>query len=69
MHWVVEARAAITRELDRMQLNTEDIPHVAIEHLLQLAERNEEIQETAAPTEASLTTTYSRPIRHSQYAE
>ena len=37
---------------------------------MQLADRNEEIQETVAPTrEDSLTTTYSRPIRHSQYAE
>ena len=45
---IVEVRAAITREFDSLQLKTEDIPHLAIDHLLQLAKRNEEIQETAA---------------------
>ena len=38
--------------------------------MLRLAERNEETQETAAPTgENSLTTTCSRPFQHSQYAQ
>ena len=36
-HRIVEARAAITRDFDNLQLNTLHIPH-------------EEIQETAAPT-------------------
>ena len=63
----MEARAAITRDLDSLQLNIENILHVAIDQLLQLAEQNEELQEAVAPTgEASRTTTYSRPILHSQ---
>ena len=70
MHRMVEARATITREISNLQLNTENIPLVNIDRLLQLTERNEEIQKTAAPTgKDSLTSTYSRPIRHSQYAE
>ena len=69
-HRKVKAQAAITRNFDSLQLNTENITHVAIDHLLHLAEQNEEIQETVAPTrEASLTKTYFRPIRHSRYAE
>ena len=67
---MVEARATITQELGKLQLNTEDFLRVVIDHILQLAKKNEETQETAAPTrEASLANTYSRPIRHSQYAE
>ena len=42
-HRIVEARAAITREFDSLQLNTKYILHVAIDHLLQLAKQNEEI--------------------------
>ena len=70
MHRMMEACAAITRELGNLQLNTTNIPHLMIDHILQMAEQNEETQETAAPTgENSLTATYSRPTRHSQYAE
>ena len=46
-HRIAEARAAITQHFDNLQLNT---AHVAMDHLLQLAECNDEIQETAAPT-------------------
>ena len=59
MHRKEEARAAITREMDNLQLNTDDIPHVVIDHMLQMAEQNEETQETAAPTgQDHLTATY-----------
>ena len=54
MHRMVAARATITRELCN----------------LQLAEQIGIIEEIAAPTgENSLTTAYSRPIRHTQLAE
>ena len=67
---MVEALATMTQELGKLQLNTEDFLRVVIDYMLQMAEQNEETQETAAPTgDASLASTYSRRIRHSQYTE
>ena len=44
--------------MDNLHLNTDDISHVVIDHMLQMAEQNEETQETAALTgENSFTAT------------
>ena len=42
-HRMVEARANITQESGNLQLNTEDISHVVMDHIMQLAEQKEEI--------------------------